>query len=322
MSLASLRAAIGSPLELEDRITTLETALGADESSWNQNFLSNGQTYYVNNITGNDSTHTGLGGWSDAFATISHAIAVAEVYRLAQLAGNTMVRNTILVAGTSTAYAAISALPNWTNVIGVGAYPFGNGSGIAIVDGAGAADAVAGTCRGNYFKNLQFCASGAYWSFNGVQVLRTIFEDVCFRNNAAASNGGFKVTGNSGGIVMRRCRFDGDSGYPAYGIYVTGGVTFNSCTIEDCFITGTTNGVYIGASTDAIGSLFKNNFIGDMGGGCTLAINDLGAGYAVFAGNYCFASTPGISLTARPGRAVSNHLVIVNGTGSIVASGS
>ena len=322
MSLASLRAAIGSPLELEDRIRTLETAVGANDAQWNQSFQTNGNTYYVNNITGSDATNTGLGGWSDAFATVSHAIAVAEVFRLGQLVNNTFVRNTILVAGTGTAYAAVTALPNWTNVIGLGAYPFGNGSGIVIVDGAGAAAAMAGTCRGNFFKNLQFCASGAFWSFDGVQVLRTLFEDVCFRNNAAASNGGFRVTGNSGGVVMRRCRLDGDAGYPAYGIYVTCGVTFNSCTIEDCFISGTTNGVYIGAATDGIGTIFRNNYIGDQGGGCTLAINDVGSGYPVFANNYCFATSPVVTLTNRPGRAIGNHLTVPAGTGSMLASGS
>jgi hypothetical protein len=121
---------------------------------------------------------------------------------------------------------------------------------------------------------------------------------------------------------MRRCRFDGDSGYPVYGIYVTAGGDFNSCQIEDCFISGTTAGVYIGASTNCIGTIFRNNYIGDQGGGCTLAVNDIGAGYGVFVNNYCFATSPVMTLTNRPGRAVTNHLTVPAGTGSLLASGT
>ncbi len=133
-----------------------------------------GRTYYVNNILGS-STNDGLS-WGTAMDEVSTAITASETYR--QLGGvvggasvttNDYVRNTIVVQATGTAYSAISALPNYTDIIGLGATPRGNGAGIVRIDGAGAADAMAGTARGLGLYNLQAMQSSA-GSFYGLDL--------------------------------------------------------------------------------------------------------------------------------------------------------
>ncbi len=116
-----------------------------------------GRTYYVNNITGSAS-NDGLS-WGNAFAQVSTAITAQAAYSLAKTgvvatAAGIYGRDRIIIMGTGTTYTAISALPQMCDVIGFGADPRGNGTGIVVIgDATGAADGIAGSCRGlNMYK--------------------------------------------------------------------------------------------------------------------------------------------------------------------------
>jgi len=239
-----------------------------------------GRTYFVNNITGS-SSNDGLS-WDRAFAEVSQAITASEAFRVL-LGGTTndYIRNTIVVQGTGTAYAALTELPNYCDIIGVGAASNGNGTGIAIIDGAGAADAITGTARGLNIYNMQFVASGSFWCCDFVQLLRSSLIDCCFQAKDTATDGGIRFKESSGGLNIKDCHWTGSGNViHKVGFQVQGG-NFDSCRIEDCIIIGTTAGVLIDntCSTGQLGTaadntIFRNNVIGDLGRGCATAIDD------------------------------------------------
>lgn len=210
---------------------------------------STGRTYYVNNISGSSSAN-GLT-WETAMDQISTAITASETYRqLYTGTTNDYIRNRIIVQGTETAYDCISALPNYTDLIGLGANPTGNGGGIVIIGGTASTDAVAGTQRGNTWTNFQFqISTDGYWCFDCVQSLRSVFTNCAFMGStsltgAPTTAGGFRVTGNSGGMLFDRCHFGTNgAGRLAYGIYVTSGCTFNNSVVRFCTITVSNTGI-------------------------------------------------------------------------------
>lgn len=204
------------------------------------------RTYYVNNILG-DSGNNGLS-WGAAFAQVSEAISASEDYR--ELGGveggasantNDYVRNNIVVQATGTAYTACATLPNYTDIVGLGATPRGNGGGIVRVDGASSASAMAGSARGLGLYNLQLLQSSA-GNFYGLELTtcyRSTFEDMGFVNNPYG--GMLVVTGGS--IVMNNCHFGMDTLHQAYGLKVTGGGNFNACLLTNCDFHGDTAAV-------------------------------------------------------------------------------
>ena len=222
-----------------------------------------GQTYYVNNVTGS-TTGSGLS-WDDAFSTINAAITASEAYRLALLpATNVYYRNTIFIQATETDYDAVTAYPNYTDIIGLGADPRGNGSGIVVITGGASSDACGGAAqRGNNWVNIQFeVIADGYWCFDSTQTLRTRFINCMFGASLASmsTGGGFRATGNSGGITFQHCHF-GSNGVARlpYGIYASA-VTFNNCLIEDCTINAVTAGIYLTDCT-ASNTVIKHNYI-------------------------------------------------------------
>jgi len=221
----------------------------------------NGVTYWVDYDLGS-ATNDGLTP-DKPKKLLSAAITASEAYRVAQT--NVYTRNRIMVMGASVAYPAISALPNYCDIIGVGAEPRGNGAGIARIDGLAAADAVAGSCRGVLFRNLQFKASGAYWCVDLADVFRTIFDNCTFQTglNATDLDGYLRVTTNAGGLVLKHCHVAGiDTPQAKVGIQMSG-AHFNDCLIEDCVICGTTAGIIIDAGcTIAQSTVVRNNYIG------------------------------------------------------------
>ena len=211
-----------------------------------------GRTYYVNNILGS-STNDGLS-WGTAMDEISTAITASETYR--QLGGvvggasvttNDYVRNTIVVQATGTAYSAISALPNYTDIIGLGATPRGNGAGIVRIDGAGTADAMAGTARGLGLYNLQAMQSsaGSFYGLDLATCFRSTFENMGFVNNGSA---GIRVV-QGGSIVMNEVHCGHDTVAQLYGLYVAGSTNFNACLITNSDFFGDTAGVYLSNTT-------------------------------------------------------------------------
>lgn len=282
-----------------------------------------GRTYYVNNITGS-SSNTGLS-WANAVDQLSTAITLSEAFRLSQPTNNQYVRNTIVVQGTGTAYSAVSALPNYCDIVGYGANAWGNGTGIARIDGAGAADAIAGTARGVNFFNMQFIANGnTYWSGNFVQLLRSSFINCAFMAITANSAGGLNFSGSSGGLTIMGCKWiSGSAGiYHTLGLQASGN-NFDQCKIEQNQIGGTTNAIKIASTvTQDEETVFKNNFIGDSGYGSTLAINDAGnPGYSLYVGNYVIGTTSMTLAHRGTARSINNHC-IDGTTGSIYQSGT
>lgn len=230
--------------------------------------------YFVDNVNG-ASGNDGLT-WATAKAQISQAITAWEAYRLAQ--ANVYGRGAIYVRGTGDAYAALTALPNYCDIIGVGACAFGNGAGIVIIGVAGA-DGISGDAGGNRglgLYNLQFRSGGAFWCCDFVQLLRSIIDTCAFHSNGAtAADGGIRFTGASGGLIIRNCKTKGDTDYvPKVGLQASG-THLNESVIEDCLLGGTTAGVLIDNTVkNGDQTVFRNNHIGDSGKGCVTALDD------------------------------------------------
>ncbi|KKN17872.1 hypothetical protein LCGC14_0961510, partial [marine sediment metagenome] len=217
-----------------------------------------GRTYFVNNITGS-SANDGLS-WANAMDEVSTAITASEVYR--QLGGaapdvttNDYVRNTITVQATGTAYAAVSALPSYCDIVGLGADPRGNGAGIAQIDGAGAADAMAGSSRGLGLYNIQCDQSGAgaYIGLDCVVLFRSRIEDCAFTNQGTS---GIRIV-TGGGVTIRNVICSNDTVAQITGLTLGNGATNNSHKIVDCEFFGDTNGVSF-SSVAGKQTVFKN----------------------------------------------------------------
>ncbi len=227
--------------------------------SWNGAFDTGGTTYYVNNITGND-TAEGLS-WNSAVAQINQAVTLSEASRLIHVGTTTndYIMNTIVVQGTGTAYAAVTALPSYARIIGLGATPRGNGTGIVRISGAGAADAMAGTARGMELYNLQCTQSAAasYYGLNLATCFRSRIENCGFVNNGS---GGIRVV-QGGSIVMNDVHCGHDTYAQIYGLEVAGGANFNACLITDSDFWGDTAGVLM-SNTSGKETIIKNCIAG------------------------------------------------------------
>lgn len=219
----------------------------ADISAFTAAVVAVGRTYYVNNITGS-SAGDGLSPGT-AVAQVSQAITLSEAYRLAQTANNTFVRNRIIIQGTATRYTALTALPNWTDVIGVGADPRGNGSGIVRIGSASAAHGVTGSggstdMRGVNWYNIQFNAGGNFYACLFPIAYRCRFENCtfgCADDNATAYGGLYIQSGS--GVVLKDCATIHHSGTLVTGVTVgNSGGNFNECKITDCVFQGSTAG--------------------------------------------------------------------------------
>lgn len=230
---------------------------GASYGFGNYNTL--GRTYFVNNITGSS---TGLGTtWDTAMDELSTAITASEVYRQdrGSVSTNDYIRNTIVVQATGTAYSAISVLPNYSDIIGLGATPRGNGAGIVRIDGSGADAMASAGVRGLGLYNMQ-CMQSSAVSFYGLDLavcFRSTFEDMGFVNNGS---GGMRVV-QGGSIVIRNCHAGHDTYAQIYGLEVAGGANFNACLIEDSDFWGDTAGVLM-SNTSGKETIIKNCFAG------------------------------------------------------------
>jgi len=232
--------------------------------------------YYVNNLTGSAS-NDGLS-WDTAFAQPSTAITAVAAFQAAQT--DIYTRCIIYIAGTLTAYAALTALPSHCDMIGVGDDPRGNGSGIARIgpdDNTGTKDGVlvADTIRGTNFYNLQFQAASGKDAFNVTNVYRCVFENCAFMANgvAVSPTAGFKVAKGSG-IVMDNCHFGSASSTDfVVGISVTG-THWHNCKVTNCHITGITGILIAAGCTSGYNSQFDHNVITHGMESQTKSIND------------------------------------------------
>ncbi len=229
---------------------------------WNGTFDRGGRTYYVNNITGLAS-NDGLS-WDTAMSEVTTAITASKAYR--ELGGgypdtlsvstNDYVRNTIVIQGTGTMYGYIATMPSYADIIGLGAEPFGDGTGIVVIgDTAGSYDGMAGSTRGANFYNIQFVGASTKYAVDLVFAYRSLFDTCAFGSStgAAACAIAFNCASSSG-LVMRDCKTLAHQAFPVIGYQFsnTGG-NFNENLIERCYgnasTTGYTNKGVLGQGT-------------------------------------------------------------------------
>ena len=253
--------------------------------------------YFVNNIDGSDSNDGES--WDGAFKTISQAVTAANADRvLPSGTTNDYLRNQIFIAGTGTAYDAVTALPSYCDIIGVGADCFGNGAGIARIGAdSGTSDGVdlTATVRGVNFYNIQFQAGNSGYAFRGTNLFRSGFYHCCFATNG--SPGGAPAAGVdldiAGGVVWKDCLWNNQSSTAnqfTVGMTITG-THFHGGLVEDCFIGGDT-GVQIGSTVvNGWGSWFKNCYIGQLSETCAIGVDDNATtGHIIYAGCYVQAT--------------------------------
>jgi hypothetical protein len=288
---------------------------GASYGFGNYNTL--GRTYFVNNITGS-SANDGLT-WDRAMDELSTAVTASEVYRQdrGSVTTNDYIRNTIVIQGTGTTYAAVSSLPSYTDVIGLGAYPFGDGTGIVVLgDATGAADGLAGSIRGTNFFNMQFVGAGSYYAADLAVAYRSGFEMCAFGGNAssAACAIAFNVVSASG-LVLRDCKTIMHAAAPVIGWAMsTAGGNWNECIMENCHGYGSTTG-YTNAGYLQNGSVVKNCVFygGTTGLSDTSAQTGMG-GLAMYVGNYASGGTTGMTVTNQGKRRCLDNWTCSNAT--------
>lgn len=273
-----------------------------------------GNVYYVNNITGSDA-NDGLS-WNTAVAQVSQAITLAEAFRAKFATNNQYIRNTILIQGTATRYNALSALPNYCDIIGIGASPFGDGAGIVRIGSISTAHGIAGSTRGTNWHNIQFNAGGSFDAVNLTVAYRTTFTNCGFgsaSDNAACDNA-FKVVAGSG-LVLRDCKTLAHAAFPVVGYsFAVAGGNFNECLIERCYANASGSGML------NAGYLNNGTVIRDcICYGGTSGIMDTSAqtgdeALAFYFHNFASGATNGIVMTNSPERHCMDNYSVGNAT--------
>ncbi len=284
------------------------------EGAWD-GFDRGGHTYYVNNITGS-TTADGLS-WDSAVSLPSRAITLSEASRLihAGTTTNDYVRNRIVIQGTGTTYTALSALPSYCDVIGLGAPPFGDGAGIVVIgDATGAADGAAGSTRGSTWTNIQFVGAGSFYAIDLAIAYRSSFDTCAFGGSAgsAACAIAFNVVSASG-LIMRDCKTIAHAAFPVIGYAMaTAGGNFNECLIERCYAnastTGYTNAGYLSNGTVVRDCIFYG---GTTGLSDTSAQTGDGA-LAFYWQNFASGATTGMTMTNSAERHCMQNMSVSN----------
>lgn len=283
--------------------------------------------YYVNNISGS-ATNNGLT-WASAFAQISDAITAWEAYRATRTATDAYVRGIIYVQGTGTSYTALTALPSYCDIIGIGATPYGDGAGIPVITGKSATtptDAAAGTARGLRLIGLQFETSGDKYCLDFVNLFRSEIAFCAFKASdptlvTVVTTGGIRFTGSSGGNYIHDCMWmGGNDSWFTYGIKLDSGVViFNANRIEKNVIEAETAGVYIAAETvTGDYTTVKDNVF--TGGNHTMAVavdDNSTRGRIIYTGNYCGSTDGGQLVNNGAIRWVANYAT--NGFSTVTA---
>ena len=282
-----------------------------------------GRTYFVNNITGS-ATNDGLS-WGTAMDEVSTAVTASETYR--QLGGeeggrsvttNDYVRNTIIVQGTGTAYTALTTLPLYCDLVGLGADPRGTGAGIARIGSdsvAGYAVTCTDTIRGLNVYNIQFQGGASNYIFTIENMYRSTFTNCAFMTPGVATGhptAAFHSSVNSGSLVFDHCLIGGSScskGTESSIGMMIAGTGWTNCLVENCFISGLQGVTVASTVVSNWGSMFKNNFIGQSPTTCSIGVNDdsvSGSGYIIYAGNYFQATAP-FDIENNTARAIGNY---------------
>lgn len=287
--------------------------------SWNGAFDRGGKTYYVNNITGS-ATASGLS-WNSAVSTVSRAVTLSEASRLVHpgTTTNDYIRNTIVIQGTGTTYPAISALPSYCDVVGLGATPFGDGAGIVVVGHVSSSDGIAGSTRGSNWYNMQFVAGGAYYAVDLAIAYRTSFELCAFGGNAgsAACAIAFNVVSASG-LILRDCKTIAHAAFPVIGYAMsTAGGNWNECLMERCYANASTTG-YTNAGYLQNGSVVRDCiFYGGTTGLSDTSTQTANNALSFYWQNFGTGATTGITVTNGAERRCMNNYSVSNATSAV-----
>ena len=241
-------------------------------------------TYYVSN-NGDDETHTGVGDWDNAVATISNGV------RLASGASG----NLVLV---SNGFYQVSTQINLTTTITV--QGFGNRESV-IVDGGGATRCFYMNHTGAVLSTISitngqangdaYAGSSISWGSGGGCYLSKGTMTNCIVNNCiAATNGGGVYFGDSGTIKNSIIAGNSALGTGA-GLHQGGaGVYFyNDATMEDCLVSNN-NAVYMG------GGIHINNAAGGTVRNCRIIGNTGNYGGGIYVFHNCLISNCDIAL--------------------------
>jgi len=223
-----------------------------------------GRIYYVNNITGS-STFDGLS-WDTPFDQVTTAITASEAWR-GNFDSNNTVRNIIYIQGTGTAYDNLTDLPDYCDMIGIGADPRGDGTGIVVIKGAEADAAIGVSVIGLYMCNIQFAVSGgtSYQCLDIAVMIQSVIENCTFTASTASTatnNAAIRATSHFAGNTIRNCVIGTTNGTHAFnhGILHSGGVGNNNL-IENNVILGVVHAVEVGATINDNGTVWKNNIM-------------------------------------------------------------
>jgi hypothetical protein len=278
-----------------------------------------GTTYYVNNVTGSAS-NDGLS-WDSAFAEVATAIAASEVVRLA--ATNVYQRNRIFIAGTATSYATLTALPNYTDVIGVGGDFKGDQSGTVVIGASTTSNGTASLeMRGTTWRNIQFRGGGSGQSaFKCSKMLRCQFIDCAFFNKGAAGDAGVYVYTTGAHNTFRNCWIGDTNATFSYGMYNPHTANWDHCLVEDCFLTGSVAAYYSAAYLQNATVVRRCICIGGVNGIRDASTETTLAGNAFYVGNYCYGSDStalnagGMKVTVNPTLRCLGNVCSDQGTG-------
>jgi len=283
-----------------------------------------GRTYFVNNITGS-STNDGLS-WGTAMDEVSTAITASETYRElggvesgAAVTTNDYVRNTIIIQGTGTAYTKLTSMASYTDIVGLGADPRGNGAGIARIGSDTVAESgvvLSSTVRGLNLYNLQFQAGLANYCWQHASIFRSRFENCTFMTNGSATGnptGAFRSTTAMGGVVIDDCLIGGSNcsidTEPDTGLIIAG-THFHTCIVRDCQIYGLAGMTVASTVIASWGSIVKDCIFGDGSQAMAICINDDqtgGYGHIVYAGNYLLGSGVVMDVEDDGDRCIGNY---------------
>ena len=275
-----------------------------------------GRNYYVNNITGS-SSNSGLS-WGEAFAQPVQAITAGAAYLATQTSGN-LIRNSILIQGTTTKYTPITTMPLYTNMIGVGSNPRGQAYGNTRIGSISTEDGSAGDEAGNYWYNIQFSAGGSFYAVDLGVSFSSTWDNCTFgcASDNAALTAAFRVETVGSGSSWIDCDTIYHAGTPVTGMSIVagGGSSFNDCRFENCLWVGSTTGFYNKAYLCGGTIVTRCTIMGGTDGINDENTNSGTAANIIYSGNHVWGGTTAITCDQATGRAIGN-LIVSDTTGA------
>ncbi len=277
-----------------------------------------GITLFVEGSGGSD-TKDGLT-LGTALATPQEAVDRVKAAQL--IAMNPHIQNRIYVypTGTSSPYAPVTSMCNYADFVGMGAAPFGDGTGIVVIGGSSSVDAMTGSFRGCRFSDIQFSAfDGQNCFYAPSLILRSGWYGCAFMgrvDETTAPNAAILCDGPFAGneIIHSKVITNESLFVTGFSFAVANGGAINNNTIDDCLILATTVGLVTGSVGWDYGSIIKNSHVGGSSTAVCAKGIDINSEFGdwVVTANTIVA-TDAIEYTNNADKSVFNNKVI-NGT--------